>query len=345
MSIEINLVEDWVAIVLREVEHLKKQGFIFNTFKQWKLLREEELKARLKDSTGATYDNTVRSLRTAQLKEDYQEYLLFTYMNLRHRLIECRPRKIHLSNSFICPDEHACGFRILKNKILSGENLFPFLSRRIFRPHKHDGLLYDWGIHHLHLGTERDKKYRHLNQGTKEILYVFFKEDEAYFLCIDDHGRWADEAILKIIHDDFPELLEPFKMKGIKGPESNWPPAERGALRKSGITSFVMFDDVVYMSPGLGVVTSGDSFKALMNMDATFYLYKRANEHIKNNVEQYIDQLPEKQKVDMAGLHLKMTTLHSGLIAASDSTKGVDVLLYVNQETTTFTDMSILTRS
>ena len=215
MEIEINLVEDWVNITLAEIEELRKQGFVFDTFKKWKPTRIQELKNRLETLEGKSYQQTKKRFSKEALRDDFNEHLLLSYMGLRHRLIEPIPRNVHYATGFECPGEHKEGLDLLKRKIQQGENLFSHLSRNIFKAQKHDGMLYDWGIQHLHLGIEPDKKHKHLIQGNKLVLYVFFDDSNAYFLCIDNHGRWADESLLKIIHKDFPHVLEPYKFAGV----------------------------------------------------------------------------------------------------------------------------------
>jgi hypothetical protein len=117
MEIEINLAKDWIDTTLIEIEELRNQGFVFDTFKKWKPVRVQELKNRLETQEGKSYQQTKKRFSKEALREDFNEHLLLSYMGLRHRLIEPVSRKIHYATDFACPDEYGEGLELLKRKI------------------------------------------------------------------------------------------------------------------------------------------------------------------------------------------------------------------------------------
>ena len=74
---------------------------------------------------------------------------------------------------------------------------------------KLDGLLYDWGIHHLHLG-ETFSAPGYVKR-TGPVLFAIFRNDNVYFIDIRDHVGWSDKGLLEIVNENWPELLSIYK--------------------------------------------------------------------------------------------------------------------------------------
>jgi hypothetical protein len=64
----------------------------------------------------------------------------------------------------------------IKDKFERGEDINMYLSGNSFDPEKSDGLLYDWGIHHLHLSDQKDpnKPYFFIRSDYQLIFYLEF---------------------------------------------------------------------------------------------------------------------------------------------------------------------------
>ena len=60
---------------------------------------------------------------------------------------------------------------VFLEKILSGEDLLPHMSRQVFDTLSKDRLLYDFGIQYLHMGLKIDPKHPQLIEGRKKVLY------------------------------------------------------------------------------------------------------------------------------------------------------------------------------
>ena len=104
-------------------------------------------------------------------------------------------------------------------KIEKGESVNPHLNSAT-KKDQLDGLLYDWGIHHLHLGeTFSAPGYV---ERTGPVLFAIFRKDDVYFIDIRNHEGWSDKNLLEIVNRNWPELLSIYKMEGVM-PETSFP--------------------------------------------------------------------------------------------------------------------------
>jgi hypothetical protein len=185
------------------------------------------------------------------------------YYTLKKRLIPSRQRIIEKSNSFACPVELQPGLELLERKISAGEDLKPHLSRKLKCLRETDELLFDWGIFHLHLGSELESDG--FIRRTKPVLYARFDDSKAYFINVLNHGAWAMQELLKIIHNNWPESIEQYRLKGVLGVERKFQDNEIKELRSVQINTLIELErGVVYMGPGGGMSASGDSMQSVM---------------------------------------------------------------------------------
>lgn len=126
LDIKIDLKQNFYDFIKREVEHLKESGFEFP-------------------------DNK---------KDD--GYKIAEYFNLLERIPEQVPRKIYKCSSFKCPKKYQEALSILEDDIISGNSLFKYLSTNIFKASYSDGMQFDFGITHFHLGIKPHKKFSEL---------------------------------------------------------------------------------------------------------------------------------------------------------------------------------------
>ena len=118
------------------------------------------------------------------------------YYNLARRYVSAVPRKINYARNFICPKILQDKFATLIQKIEKGVEISSHLSRNIKNIDFQDMTLNEWGIQHLHLGTEidddgfvnRNKK----NKVNNYILFVRFTDTDAYVIKMGKHGERID---------------------------------------------------------------------------------------------------------------------------------------------------------
>jgi hypothetical protein len=240
---------------------------------------------------------------TTNLEEDKISILYFA---LKKRLINQKPRRILISQEFSCPIELANGLELLKQKIISGDNIRPNQSRLLKNISIKDGLLFDWDIHHLHLGTTIEND-GFINR-TGPLLYARFDEENAYFLNIEEHGAWTMQEFLKIIHRNWPESIEEFRIKGAVGLEKNFSDGDLKDLRNAQINSLIELEPgAVYLGPGWGIVSSGDSGKAVMDhLDNRKALMKLEKQLI-HNTESFLASIsPNLDFITHLDLHFKL---------------------------------------
>lgn len=202
------------------------------------------------------------------------------YFNYKNRIVESIEWNILKSKNLNVPNHLITGFTNLENKLKKGENIKANLSTRIVDPLFFDSLLNDWGIHHLHLGDQIESNG--FVTRNDEVLFVKFVNLSAYFIAIGNHQSWSDKNLLKVVDDNWPELLEKHELKGIIDISQNPTSEEIGKLRKAGINSCVEINNKVYASIGGGFLASGDN---AMSSIATGDILNRIR-----NLEEYVQQ-------------------------------------------------------
>ncbi len=184
------------------------------------------------------------------------------YYSLEKRLISKVPRKIYKASDFSCPEYLEEGLRQLEEKIKNGNDLKPHLSRKLKKLEDNDGLLFDWGIYHLHLGTVIESD-GFVNR-TGPLLHARFDNDSAYFINIFNHGAWTKQAMLKTIHYNWPDSIKQFRLQGVLGVEKKFEDSDIHHLRNARVNTLIEIEPgVVYMGPGWGLAASGDSIDAV----------------------------------------------------------------------------------
>lgn len=78
-----------------------------------------------------------------------------------------------------------------------------------------------------------------------------------------DHHLWYDRRFIEIIHNNWPFLLERFRLKGLEAKsEHNYSKAEMAQLINAGLTvNYIMEDGTVYFPPGGGISTANTSIE------------------------------------------------------------------------------------
>ncbi len=185
-----------------------------------RLIREEL------DRNGISY---CRSLSVHRLAVRYYELL-------SRQIQPCRravhfSREIHASldelarkgrNEQVAGDAWQAAFRLHKF-LEDGKNVNGFLSRNILHATgkaSRDGLLFHYGIHHLHLSNETDADG--FVKRSDYLLFAVVKPEDVFFVDVRRHpargsAGWASQELLRIVHANWPELTERLAVRGIYG--------------------------------------------------------------------------------------------------------------------------------
>lgn len=124
------------------------------------------------------------------------------YSSILRKKVPLRPRKVELGLDFIVPDEHACNWALLSERIERGDDLSPYLSKEHTAWEKVDFLLACSNIHHLHLTTRR-------GVGTnKELIFGIFDEETFYAIHFGDHHSiYEIDDLYRKAETSWPEQL------------------------------------------------------------------------------------------------------------------------------------------
>lgn len=246
---------------------------------------------RFKHSLASIFKKEIDELGFDTSKLNNDEDVLHAYCSYSHRLLEKKPRTIHKADTFVCPEEVKDGLAWLESKIEKGESLNPHLNTAIQKD-KLDGLLYDWGIHHLHLGL----KYETTGfvERTGPVIFAVFRCDDVYFVDVRDHEGWSDKELLEIINRNWPELLSVYKMERVK-PETTFTEEDITSLRKAGVNTFhELSDGNSYLSMGGGITTAGTSQEAVKSYIWIVRMLRDIEKQIRNNSKYLVSHVMPK---------------------------------------------------
>ena len=171
----------------------------------------------------------------------------------------------------------------------NGLNLNNFQSKKLLQTNCFDHLQSEWSIYHFHLSLKLEKKTNFVKR-SNTILFAYIKDDLIAFLGIDTHkkGLFGDSKWVKIIHDNFPELIEQYKDKRIRNVIPKHNPIEVQTLWDKGYTTgMTQIGDAVYHNPGIGRSTSGHSLIVVKYCDQVVRWLK----NIENEILEYKDLL------------------------------------------------------
>ena len=175
------------------------------------------------DKHGISYD---RSMPLHRLTARYFEMCM--------RRIQPGPRRVHFSNEIhvslgklsqrgkedaATRDAWGAVFR-LRQLLVDGDNVNGFLTKKIRRAARRDGLLWHYGMHHFHLGRETEKDGFVERSGY--LLFAIVAPLDAYFVDVRPHPPrrgigWVSQDLLRIVHSNWPKLIEKSVLHGVSG--------------------------------------------------------------------------------------------------------------------------------
>ncbi|MHC8289495.1 hypothetical protein ACYZUD_22310 [Pseudomonas sp. XS1P51] len=185
------------------------------------------------------------------------------YFNAAQRRISARPRTLLVSDTFQCPAEHQAGWDLIQQKVKDGQDLTPYLSKLIDKPEATDPMLNDWGVYHLHLGTEIQNGFA---RRTGPLLFARVTDEYFYAIDVFSHGAWTESEIVETVHRNWPKSVAHWVMQGTRG--SQLTNDQRTALRKKHLNVFFLTKDGTTYGPiGGGMMASGHNFSSVVQMD------------------------------------------------------------------------------
>lgn len=192
--------------------------------------------------------------------------LLAIYGNWRRRLISAQPRTVHVAEALRRSstwDRHAQALDEITAAITNGADLSPRLSKNIrtayapgageqrVAPRRADLdlLVSDWGVHHLHLGTNTDRRDPTFTARTPDLLFAIFEPADAYLIGLYQHGDWALMDIVATAVRQWPSANLFLRSETAVGLERQFSDEDRLELREVGVATMLEIDGSVYMPP------------------------------------------------------------------------------------------------
>lgn len=237
--------------------------------------------------------------------ETKNEDISFWYFNYIRRLVNPRPRNVLFSQEFNCPPELKSGLDNVIQKIKDGKDIAPHLSKQIKNLKYDDDLLNDWGIYHIHLGTKMDNS--NFIERTGALLFARFDELNAYCINVMPHGSWSKQDMVKCVHQNWPESVSRYLLKGISDLEYTPSDKDIKTLRKGHITTMVKIaDGIIYAPLGGGFMTSGISTEVVRISDYYMQRMWEFEKILKERTEDIVRALAGKEDVPIR-LHLEIS--------------------------------------
>lgn len=233
--------------------------------------------------------------------------LCLKYFNVVRRRIEPKPRRVLVSQEFVCPNDHLAGINLIRQKVETGQDLTPHLNK-IHRPGDPDLLLSDWDIYHFHLGTSFTKSG--YVERTGPLLFARVTSENFYMLDVVEHGRWSEQRFVEIIHNNWRESISAYSvpLRLITLPPTDEDVAD---FRRSGInTAIQVSDGTTYLAIGGGYALPGISIDVRVTCSSYAATIRNLENHVKSNLSHLIKAAHEQGIVLPSQMHFQLQIIN-----------------------------------
>ncbi|NLH50159.1 MAG: hypothetical protein GX444_16390 [Myxococcales bacterium] len=208
------------------------------------------------------------------------------YFNALKTRIFPKQRIVLIAKNFIQPPKYEEAIQCILNRAEQGLDLSPYQTTNIRKLAKKDLLLFDWGIHHFHLG-EILENYGFIKR-TDNLLFAYVTDTHFCAITIGDHKSFNLISLLEEMHSNWPELLSKFILE-VESCGKTPSKEELGRARKAGLQPIItLSDDTTYFPIGGGIQTSGDSSDAVMHMNHFRNELKQRESEVRDNESSYL---------------------------------------------------------
>lgn len=246
-------------------------------------------------------------------------------INARYRCLVAKHRDIEQSDVFVCPSECIDALNLIKSKVVSGDNLTPFMTRSMKNASFKDGLLNVEHIYHFHLSTQIDKDGFMKRSG--HLLMAYVDDDRFYMITIYKHNEqpFENQELINIIHRNWPELADKRKADGVIGLSYNVDDASYRLFRKANVNMLHENNGRVYGSLGDTVALDGtplfvlDEEAVLKNMcsEIKYTMYSQD--------AQLHDLISSESGKSVAKMHFRLIELGAGICRVLEENTGIIV--------------------
>lgn len=233
-------------------------------------MRTDECESSVRDEL----ENLIRQHLIANLSDGTSEdvsaldtsCLLIRFFNWRSRYVTAIPRETHVSDDLYASDaykRHQITIDALIQRITDGQDLTPQLSKDVAnsyvgpmssaggarrrRPDL-DGLLAEWGIHHLHLSLDLGPDG--FSARTRDLLFAVFLPEDAYLIAVHSHEAWAKRSLVETCIRSWPSAGLFHASRSVAGLNQETSEADHLKLRAAGVTTLMEIDGRVWAPRG-----------------------------------------------------------------------------------------------
>jgi hypothetical protein len=256
---------------------------------------------------------------TAQLSDD--EILINFFDSIRRRP-SIRPRRLWVADDFRCPPEHEGGWKALQLAVIGGKDLRPHLSSRHANLNTLDGLLNEWGVHHLHLGTAIVLGASTRVERSGAVLFARITDDDFFAIDIYPHGAWESLSVLESLHRNWPDAIKQYRIRGLQGEPLT--EVQRRSLRRKNVQAATTTSDgTVYMAIGGGVTSSGRSAEAIMRADMLWSDTDQLQLAVQVQIEKFMPHLQAAGYTDQSEIEATLVEVTPEVFRVAFSDYGV----------------------
>lgn len=189
----------------------------------------------------------------------------YEYFHMMKRIISIRPRSVKYSKEFQCPKEYKSALSEFEDNARKGENLNKYQSDKITKPEESDDLLNDWNIVHFHLSRQfRDDGF--VKRSNYQI-FAWITDNCIYMIQVYSHKDdflYCKQELLNIVERNWPNLLEPYRLKEIVSLNEQFNDEQYAQIREAHISTLVQTkSDKYYGLLGGGYMSDGSSGEAV----------------------------------------------------------------------------------
>jgi len=265
---------------------------------------------------------------------DYDDVheLLMKFLNIKFKLVDIKPRKVFYSaelKSKMSSEPYFDVLKIIEEKFKNGKDITPHLSKLVLDPENQDGLLNDWGIHHLHLSNTKTNPNDKFYVRSDYLLMFILGFDFVCFLDVRPHSEshfndpdyplWVRDELLEIVQKNWPKLLEKHEYKGFK-PTKKYTKEEYKQYRDAGIITDAVIGDKVYAPPGGGVSTARTGVLQTLHANHILNIICGEYRRIKKNPEE-IKEIVKKNGINPPSEFTLIDDPNHGLVCLEKKTK------------------------
>ncbi|WP_156954419.1 hypothetical protein [Paraburkholderia acidipaludis] len=251
---------------------------------------------------------------------------LTRWLDFRLRIIDPRPRRVHLSDCFPKTLDIQTGqaLRSMVEAIKRGDDINHFQSKSLIysdpsgtrRGGRTDLLWGDWGIHHLHIAEQPSNHVPGFATRSDHLLFLLAFRDDVLFIDVRTHAEgstlFSDQELVQVVARNWLEVMQPFELKNVLAGGFAPTSEERMQLRRSGIATPLEIDGKVYIGPGLGITSASTPAKVTLAKDRVIRNIVRLAELVAEPSGQFQQAIPESIR-DRAQFSLALMPLGIGL--------------------------------